>query len=265
LGKYHLVRIFMADRLNNILDGLQARLEGELRGNRSAVTHPGARGEASEEDWLRVLKEHLPARYQVDRAFVIDCDGGSSEQIDIVIYDRQYSPLLYNQANQRYVPAESVYGVLEVKQDLSRENILYAGQKAASVRGLRRTSAPIPHAGGSYAPRPLPRIVAGIVTYQSSWTPPFGKPMEEVLRELTNEAQLDIGCVLIHGAFETIAPPGQPLEVIATENPRSLVQFLMRLLKQLQALATAPAIDYAAYIARFERAESKSQRNEDAL
>jgi hypothetical protein len=29
----------------------------------------------------------------------------------------------------------------------------------------------------------------------------------------------------------------------------------MRLLKQLQALATAPAIDYGAYLARFERAE----------
>lgn len=102
------------DRLADILDGLQARLEGGLRGNRAAVTHPGARGEASEDDWLRVLNDHLPRRYKVDRAFVIDSLGGCSEQIDIVIYDHQYSPYLYNQANQRYVPAESVYGVLEV-------------------------------------------------------------------------------------------------------------------------------------------------------
>ena len=75
------------DRLTDILDGLQARLEGELRGNRVAVTHPGARGEASEEDWLRVLKDHLPHRYQADRAFVIDSLGDCSEQIDVVIYD----------------------------------------------------------------------------------------------------------------------------------------------------------------------------------
>ena len=40
----------MPDRLTEILDGLQARLEGGLRGNRSAVTHPGARGEASDPD-----------------------------------------------------------------------------------------------------------------------------------------------------------------------------------------------------------------------
>lgn len=248
----------MADRLTEILDGLQARLEGELRGNRAAVTHPGARGEASEEDWLRVLKDHLPQRYQADRAFVIDSNGATSDQIDIVIYDRQYSPFLYNQANQRYVPAESVYGVVEVKQDLSRDHVLYAGEKAASVRRLHRTSARIPHAGGTYDPRALPRVVAGLVTYQSTWTPAFGEAFRGALGELGADAQLDLGCSLLHGTFEATYPVGQPVNVIVAEGPRSLVQFLMRLLKQLQALATAPAIEYEAYLARFERAEGRS-------
>lgn len=243
----------MPDRLTEILDGLQARLEGGLRGNRAAVTHPGARGEASEEDWLRVLNDHLPRRYQADRAFVIDSRGECSDQIDIVIYDRQYSPFLYNQANQRYVPAESVYGILEVKQDLSREHVLYAGEKAASVRRLHRTSAPIPYAEGAYKPRPLPRIVAGIVTYQSSWTPPFGEPFRSALTELPTDNQLDVGCALLHGAFEARYPDGNSVELTVVEGPRSLVQFLMRLLKQLQALATAPAIDYEAYLTRFQR------------
>jgi len=244
----------MPDRLTEILDGLQARLEGELRGNRAAVTHPGARGEASEEDWLNVLRDHLPQRYQADRAFVIDSTGATSEQIDIVIYDRQYSPFLYNQANQRYVPAESVYGVLEVKQDLTRDHVLYAGEKAASVRRLSRTSAQIPHAGGSYEPRPLPRIVAGLLTYQSSWTPPFGDAFRDVLSELGTEAQLDVGCALVHGVFEVVYGSIDGIAITVVEGPRSLVQFLMRLMKQLQALATAPAIDYNAYLARFDRA-----------
>lgn len=241
------------NRLIDILDGLQARLEGGLRGNRTAVTHPGARGEASEDDWLRVLNDHLPRRYQADRAFVIDSRGECSDQIDIVIYDRQYSPFLYNQLNQRYVPAESVYGVLEVKQDLSRDHVLYAGEKAASVRRLHRTSAEIPHAGGSYEPRPLPRIVAGIVTYQSSWSPPFGVPFRDALGELQLEARLDVGCALVHGAFEVHYPDSHGLELTIADGPRSLVQFLMRLLKQLQAMATVPAIDYEAYLTRFQR------------
>jgi hypothetical protein len=253
VGEDHLVSSPAPDRLTEILDGLQARLEGELRGNRVAVTHPGARGEASEEDWLRVLNDHLPRRYQADRAFVIDSQGACSEQIDIVIYDRQYSPFLYNQANQRYVPAESVYGVFEVKQDLSRDHVLYAGEKAASVRRLHRTSVPVPHVEGVAKPRPLPRIVAGIVTYQSSWAPPFGDPFRSALADLPPENRLDVGCALLHGAFEARYPDGRGPELTVAEGPRSLVQFLMRLLKQLQALATAPAIDYDAYLARFQR------------
>jgi len=241
------------DRLTDILDGLQARLEGELRGNRVAVTHPGARGEAAEEDWLRVLKDHLPHRYQADRAFVIDSRGACSEQIDVVIYDRQYSPFLFNQANQRYVPAESVYAVLEVKQDLSRAHVLYAGEKAASVRRLHRTSAPVPHVEGVAKPRPLPPIVAGILAYQSSWTPPFGDPLRQALSELATEQHLSIGCALVHGAFEAGYPASGGVNLTAIDGPRSLVQLLMRLLKQLQALATAPAIDYEAYLARFQR------------
>lgn len=240
------------DRLTEILDGLQARLEGELRGNRVAVTHPGARGEASEVDWLRVLKDHLPHRYQADRAFVIDSQGVCSEQIDVVIYDRQYSPFLFNQANQRYVPAESVYAVLEVKQDLSREHVLYAGEKAASVRRLHRTSAPVPHVEGVAKPRPLPPIVAGILTYQSSWTPPFGDSFRQVVSELTADHQLNIGCALVHGTFEAHYPEGEGVDLTIVESPRSLLQFLIRLLKQLQSLATAPAIDYRAYLVRFQ-------------
>ena len=240
------------DRLTQILDGLQARLEGELRGNRSAVTHPGARGEASEEDWLRVLNDHLPRRYQADRAFVIDSHGDCSDQIDVVIYDRQYSPLLYNQASQRYIPAESVYGVLEVKQELSREHVIYAGAKAASVRRLHRTSASIPYVEGAYKARPLPRIVAGILTYKSVWVPPFGEPFRKALSELAADSQLDVGCALLNGAFEARYPANE-VELTVAEGPRSLVQFLMRLLKQLQTLATAPAIDYGAYLGRFQR------------
>jgi hypothetical protein len=243
------------NRLTEILDGLQARLEGELRGNRAAVAHPGARGEAAEEDWLGVLKDHLPRRYQADRAFVIDSRGDCSDQIDVVIYDTQYSPFLYNRANQRYIPAESVYAVLEVKQDLSREHVIYAGEKAASVRRLYRTSATIPYAEGTYKARALPRIVAGIVAYESSWTPPFGETLRKALAELPPDHQLDIGCALLHGVFEARYPDRDSVELAVVTGQRSLVQFLMRLLKQLQALATAPAIDYGAYLERFQREE----------
>ncbi len=145
-----------------------------------------------------------------------------------------------------------MYGVLEVKQDLTREHVIYAGEKAASVRRLHRTSAPVPHVEGVAKPRPLPRIVAGIVTYQSSWTPPFGDRFRDALACLAPDHQLDVGCALLHGAFEVGYPTSAEISLTAVEGPRSLVQFLMRLLKQLQSLATAPAIDYEAYLEWFQ-------------
>jgi hypothetical protein len=150
------------------------------------------------------------------------------------------------------VPAESVYAVLEVKQDLSREHVLYAGEKAASVRRLHRTSAPVPHVEGVAKPRPVPPIIAGILTYQSSWTPPFGDPFRQVVAELSQDQRLDIGCALVHGTFEARYPHGEGVDLIIVEGRRSLLQLLMRLLKQLQSLATAPAIDYEAYLSRFQ-------------
>lgn len=239
-------------RLTDVVAGLQQALEGSLRGSRAVLTHPGARGEAAEDDWIRVLKGHLPQRYQADRAFVIDSLGQRSDQIDIVVYDRQYSPLLFNQSSQIFVPAESVYAVLEVKQNLSREHVLYAGEKAASVRRLHRTSSNIKHAGGVFEPAPVPRIIAGLLAYQSDWSPAFGDPLRNALAETHSDGRLDLGCALVDGTFEVGYGPGGEAQLTSSMGGHSLVQFFLRLLRLLQRMGSAPAIDYAAYLARLE-------------
>jgi len=115
-----------------------------------------------------VLGNYLPDRYRADKAFVLDSRGEISNEIDVVIYDKQYSPLLFRQDGVLYVPAESVYAVLEVKQELTRNYIKYAGKKAASVRRLHRTSASIIHLGGrSPGKRPFD-ILAGVVSLDST-------------------------------------------------------------------------------------------------
>jgi len=240
--------------LRDIFDGLQARLEGELKGHRHAMVQPTARGEAAEDEWIRLLQAHLPHRYQADRAFVIDAHGGCSDQIDVVIYDRQYSPLLYNNSNHRYVPAESVYAVLEVKQSLSSDHLQYASKKAASVRRLQRSTGKVWHLKGTDESSPLKPILAGILCYESEWTPPFGQSFRQCLSNLRGLDQLNIGCSLLHGTFEVPYPvdaQGHPIlsaEPLILEDTRTLLQFLLRLLKQLQPLGSAPAIDYEAYL-----------------
>ena len=78
------------------------------------------------------------------KAFVIDSTDTTSQQLDIVIYDRQYTPLIINQDGTLVIPAESVYAVFEAKQSIDASQVDYAAKKIASVRALHRTSLPIP-------------------------------------------------------------------------------------------------------------------------
>ena len=237
----------MENQLHNIAHALQETLEASLRASSSTHIHPVSKGDATEENWLRMLQSHLPKRYEASKAFVMDSRGVTSDQIDIVVYDRQYTPVLYNQDRQPFIPAESVYAVFEVKPSLNREYVIYTGEKVASVRELLRTSAEITHAGGKFEPRPLFPILGGVLTYDSEWKPGLGDSLLRALDELTAEQKLDIGCTITEGAFEVEYLGGKTL-LTKSDSSLSLVNFFFRLLAKLQNLGTVSAIDYKQYI-----------------
>ncbi|HKQ06253.1 MAG TPA: DUF6602 domain-containing protein [Blastocatellia bacterium] len=234
--------------MKNLFRSLQDQLTANLKGTRSAVNHPGAKGEASEANWMAMLEAHLPKRYSLDKAFVVDSTGTCSEEIDIVIYDRQYNPVLYNHSRQLFIPAESVYAVLEVKQKFSRSNFKYASAKAASVRKLKRTTIPIVHAGGVHAPRPLTSIIAGILAYGSAWTPPMGDKFEAVLEKQGRDERLDLGCAISLGSFDVEYFDSSELKINRGDSSLALASFFLNLLKRLQKTGTVPAIDYDQYL-----------------
>ncbi len=210
-----------------------------------AADHPTDKGANSEKNWIQWFKDYLPKRYKAAKATVIDSRGNTSDQIDIVLYDAQYSYLAFSQNEILYLPAESVYAVFEVKQDLSKAHMEYAGKKAESVRNLYRTSAAIPHAGGVYKPKPLHRILAGILTTNTKWAEPFGEPFQKCLMRYAEIQQIDCGCVLQGGAFY-FDYVSQNLK--KSNQEESLVYFFLQLLILLQNIGTVPAIDLAEYM-----------------
>ncbi len=128
-----------------------------------------------------MLDTYLPQRYKAENAFVVDSLGNFSDQIDVVIFDRQYSPFIFRYENQTIIPAESVYAVFEAKQTANADMVKYAQAKVATVRRLHRTSLPIPHAGGTYPPKQLIPILGGLLTFESDWSPPLGPSFEKAL------------------------------------------------------------------------------------
>jgi hypothetical protein len=237
---------FMAKAdLRDLFLRTQQRLLSDLKGNQPLGT-PGAKGGATELDWVTMLTEHLPWRYQVaNQAFVVDASGVMSEEIDVVIHDRQYTPLLYSRNDRVFIPAEGVYAVFEVKPSLTRDNVKYAGGKAGSVRKLTRTSAPFPHAEGVSQTEPG-YILSGILCTESVWSPPLGDPLKNVLAELSSDECLDLGCALEHGSFEVFyEDSGQ--RVVASSGETALLFFFLRLLSRLRALRTVSASDWDEY------------------
>lgn len=226
--------------------GRQNVLNATLTAGRTVAYHPTAVGDNAELNWIKMLREFLPTRYGVDCAFVVDSDGHASEQIDVVIHDRHFSPLLFQDEGGIYITAESVYAVLEVKQDLDKGNVEYAGQKVASVRSLHRTSVEIPHAGGVYERKEPHQIIGGLLTLGSNWYPCMGDPFETAMKSSEPDERLDLGCSLTCGAFELLNLDGD-LVIEKCDESRALIFFALRLFRRLQAVASVPAIDIGSY------------------
>lgn len=240
--------------MRGLFESLQHELDARLASSTS-VQHPTDKGDISEDGWRQMLEAYLPRRYRVARATIVDSRGGVSNNIDVVIYDRQYSPLLFHVGDVIYLPAESVYAVFEVRPTLSKSNLEYAGRKAASVRVLHRTSIEIRHLQGTGRPEVDFQPLAGLLCLESEWSPPFGEPFHRTLEELRGSSQIDLLCILREGGARVKYTDG--VEIETSDAKVSLAYFFASLVSQLQQLGTVPPIDIDAYIQAGELPDTK--------
>jgi hypothetical protein len=234
--------------LHDTLLRKQDVLVASLGGLRSALKHKGGRGDAREGEWREVIDEFLPRRYCVaGKTEVIDYLGNTSQQQDLVIYDRHFCPLFFEEHGLTRVPAESVFAVFEVKPALDKGVIDYAMEKAASVRALERTNVEITDRGERKPAREEFEIVAGVLSLYSEWNPPFGDAFENALKYEDEDRRLHLGCALEHGAFEVVYDDKAGTSEIEAASEGALMFFLLRLFARLQLIGSPMAIDLKAY------------------
>lgn len=251
--------------LRELFNGLQTQMLASLNVDRVFIEHPGSKGDATEQRWIDFLRTYLPDRYKVDKAIVIDSTGNVSEQMDIVIYDAIYTPFIFNQDGFMYIPAESVYAVFEVKQDV-KGYIDYAAQKVESVRRLKRTSVEMVNSGRRTSARPLTKIIGGVLTTTSSYS--GTETVSKQLKELKGYQTLDLGCLCDTGSFhvdyketrpdgidqtknefiEQVYESREVNEIIFSDKKVSLFTFFLQLVSYLKSIGTVPAIDINAYL-----------------
>ena len=230
--------------------GLQETMCSKLNTLRKNVNHSPTKGEGSEMVWIRFFESYLPKRYSVAKGTIIDYEGQTSDAIDVIIYDSQYTPFIFNEESVKYIPVESVYAVFEAKQEINKGFLEYAANKVQSVRVLNKTTAPVVDKG-IIKPAPAPfNVLGGFLCLDNGWSQSINeiKSFTECLEQLTGEKMVNIGCVLNDKSFiHAIEPDGGLITRFST-NDETLIFFFLKLVLELQKFGTVRPIDLNKYI-----------------
>ena len=133
--------------MNPIYQGLIKQIvEGAISRARIAsdLQHPGEIGRAREIFVRDILRPILPSSIGIGTGFIIDHVGGRSNQVDVILYDKEKIPPMLFDAVQGIFPCESVVGTVEVKSELTRFLLKKSVEAIQSIRDLQYHSTILP-------------------------------------------------------------------------------------------------------------------------
>lgn len=90
------------------------------------------------EDALKSFLEQgrLPGRYGIGNGEIVSPNSESSKQIDLIVYDKLRGISLFYSDSVQVYPIECVYGVVEVKSSLSKEELIKSLENIKSVKAM---------------------------------------------------------------------------------------------------------------------------------
>lgn len=102
------------------------------------ILHGGSKGTIRENIINKVIRPFLPFCYGISGGEAFDNQGNVSKQLDIVIYDAIFSYTVPYIDNFIQFPCESIYGNIEVKSMLNKEEFNKAIENISSLKSLSR-------------------------------------------------------------------------------------------------------------------------------
>jgi len=166
-----------------------------------------------------------------------------SEQIDIIVYDRHFTPFIFKGESTVYIPAEGVYAVFEVKPELNKKTHDYAVEKLESVTRLKRTSAEFRHIMGVDKQQLFP-IMGGLLSKRNGSGSVYDSfnadSLLSVLVCLDKGAKVvkTIKCDKVWTRQEADVSVGKPV----------LAFFLLKLIESLRGVGSVPALKVDEYL-----------------
>jgi hypothetical protein len=225
--------------IKSLLQAKQAILKSKLD---ILLSHPVTKGEHCESAWIDFFRSFLPSKYAVDKGFVFDSKGKVSEQIDIIIYDSLYAPLIFGtDAGEKFITAESVYAVFDSKPEINKDTLEYTDKKIKSVTSLYRSSRGFLNGGNVCKARELTKIIGGILAIDSI-------SLDSIKDYAVTYTNIDTGCAIKKHSFLVNRDKDRNFKSIDSSNNDEIVlAFFYIILDELYQLGTVAGIDIRDY------------------
>ncbi len=247
--------------LQKIASNVQLKLLADLAQSQP-IEHSGTKGDVTEAAWISLFRDYLPTRFRISKGIIVDCDGKTSQQIDCVIFDSQYTPQLIPNEASLYIPAEAVHAVFEVKQNIDGEKIEYASKKVQSVRALKRTSCTYIGDGRKRQAKPLFQIVGGLLTLGCSYSKKLASStLHSNLNQLKGDARMDFVFSAEDGYIDLVqSKNGEQMrnngDPFIIEGASGISYGLIRLLEELSWQGTVQAVEWPKYLSNLAKPET---------
>ena len=114
------------------------KLAAAIQHIRDVVPHATELGSLVEQEIRFELSRFLPAKVGVSQGFVVDSNGKSSKQMDVVLYDRLNTPRIFASEGCQIFPVESTFACGEIKTVLNLQSIKDSYAKCLSYKRLQR-------------------------------------------------------------------------------------------------------------------------------
>lgn len=233
-------KTFLKGALLSVEENFCAGLKHQGKTN----THNTSHGDGTEDAWLKLLSDYLPARYKVAKAFAVDHKGNVTKQLDCLIYDAHFTPKLFGEDKNLYVPAEAVYATFEIKQSVTAAHLKAAAEKVESLRKLKRTSVPLMGPSGPNQAKTPQHIIGGLLAMDASWKEGLGAAFLDNLKKHKGEHHLDLVLTAKNGFCDTLQSAATPEIVVGSG---ALMRGLFRLIKALRDKNTVTPVDWELY------------------
>ncbi|MCG8498784.1 MAG: hypothetical protein MJB12_00040 [Firmicutes bacterium] len=101
------------ERISNNYNDLNRMMVEEMN---LASEHNGLTGNHREQMWVKFFRGILPQKFSLAQGvMIIDSQGKVSKEVDIAVFDEQYTPYVFQYNTLKFIPIEAVAMVIECK------------------------------------------------------------------------------------------------------------------------------------------------------